>query len=113
MPQRDRIDRKSVEIIASELYSIYVNGTHLLSIARGLVFLPRFYSVRIADCRMMIIRSLTRVKEHDSFEKSKLRVVDLDLLKRFHQLVHHPDAHVADVQVLLIASSLWKLQWYY
>lgn len=53
--------------------------------------------------------TLTRVKEHDGFEKSELRVVDLNLLERLHQLVHYPDAHLADVQVLLIVS-LYKLQ---
>lgn len=52
LPQRDRIDRKSIEIIASELYSIYINSTHLLSIAHDNVFL--FCSIpsewfRIAD----------------------------------------------------------------
>ena len=64
---------------------------------------------------MMILRiyKLTRVKKHDGFEKSELRVVDLDLLKRFHQLVHHPDAHLTDVQVVLLVASFYKLQRYY
>jgi hypothetical protein len=49
---------------------------------------------------------LTWVEEDDSFQASEFRVVDLDVVERFHQLVHHSDADLADVQVLLIATSI-------
>lgn len=47
----------------------------------------------------IIIKILTRVKEHDGLETRELGVINVDLSERLHDLVHHPHADHANIYV--------------
>lgn len=88
LPQRDRIDRENVEIIASEsLFDLYWRNA-FTSIVCGNIFLFSVTRVCvIADYRIVrsfrnrvINETLTRIEEHDCFETSEFRIVNLDLV---------------------------------
>lgn len=44
---------------------------------------------------------LTWIEKDDGLQACELCVVDLHLVQRLHQLVHYPDADLADVQILI------------
>lgn len=118
LSQRDRIDRENIEIIASESRSTYINRMHLFVYLAHILYSVVFERLRarpgniVRICAKTKVVALTRIEEHDGFETREFRVVDLDLVQRLHQLLHHPDAHLAHVQILLI-GPLCGLQRYH
>lgn len=56
-------------------------------------------------------RKLTGIKKDDGFKASEFGVVDLHLVQRLHQLVHHPDADLADIQILIATLCGQRYDW--